>query len=143
MDLAKSQKIIKVLGVLNIIAAVFCLVVALGLLGVGGLGGMAAADLEAPDPDLATGIAVFLIGGLFMLASGVIDLIEGIFSLRAAKDAAKAKPLWVISIISVVLNAGALINSFSQGSQDIATAVFSLLLSCGVLYLANNIKKNA
>jgi len=78
-----------------------------------------------------------------LLVGAIVDLVQGIFSLRAAKDASKAMPLWVVAIISVVLNIFSLINSFGNGTQEILTAVFSLLISCGVFYLANNIKKNA
>ena len=140
MDLVKSQKIVKVLGIIDIIVAVLCLIAALGMLGIGGLGAVSGAE---PSDELATGIAAFLLGGIVMLVSGIVGLVEGIFSLRAAKDASKAKPLWVISLIALVLSALSLITSFKEGGQEIFSAVISLLVDGGIFYLANNIKKQA
>ena len=52
-------------------------------------------------------------------------------------------PLWVISIISVVFSVISLINSFGSGTQEIFSAIFGLVISCGIFCLANNIRKNA
>ena len=141
MDLAKSQKIVKVLGILDIIAAVLCVIAGIGMFGVSGL---AAGNEEiATNTDLQTGVAIFILMGIIMLASGVVDLLEGIFALRAAKDASKVKPLWIFAIIGVVLGAMALITSIVNGGENVLSDVFSLALSCCMFYLANNIKKLA
>lgn len=141
MDLAKSQKIVKVLGILDIIAAVLCVIAGVGMFGVSGL----AAESEdiATNTDLQTGVAVFIFMGIIMLASGVVDLLEGIFALRAAKDASKVKPLWIFAIIGVVLGVMALITTIVKGGENVLSDVFSLAISCCMFYLANNIKKLA
>ena len=140
MSLEKSQKIVKVLGILSIIGAVVSFIVALGLLGVSGF---SATKLENASDEMVQGVAIFLVLGIIMLVSGVFELLQGIFSLKAAKDATKAQPLWVISLISVVLDALSMIASFTNHSsvQDILTEIFTLAIACFTFYLANNIKK--
>ena len=94
MDLAKSQKIVKVLGILDIISAVLCVLAAVAFFGLGGL----ALNTEeaATNTDLQQGVAIFFALGIIMLVNAVADLLEGIFALRTAKDASKVKPLWVL-----------------------------------------------
>jgi heme/copper-type cytochrome/quinol oxidase subunit 1 len=142
MSLEKSQKIVKVMGILSIIGAVVSFIAALGLLGVGGF---SATKLENANDELVQCVAIFLVLGIIMLVSGVFELLQGIFSLKAAKDATKAQPLWVISLISVVLDALSVISSFTNHSsvQDILTEIFTLAIACFTFYLANNIKKLA
>ena len=139
MSLEKSQKIVKVLGILSIIGAVASFIVALGMFGLGGSG---AANMAANDDNAATGVAVVIVLGVVMLVEGVVSLVQGVFSLQAAKDATKAQPLWIISIIGVVLAVLSVIASFTNnGGQDVLTKIFSLIISCFTFYLANNIKK--
>ena len=138
MSLEKSQKIVKVLGILSIIGAVVSFIVAIGMFGIGGNG---AANLDVNDENAAAGVGIMLVLGIVMLVEGVVSLVQGIFSLQAAKDATKATPLWIISIIGVVLAVLSVIASFTNGGQDVLTKIFSLIISCFTFYLANNIKK--
>ena len=139
MDLAQSQKIIKILGILSIVAAVFVLIGAAGLIGIGGFG---AATMDVNDEEAASGVVSIMVVGLVMLATGILSLLEGIFSLQAAKNAAKAGPLWVISLVSVIGSvASMLLNIISGGS--FTSGLLSLLINCFIFYLANNIKKHA
>ena len=142
MCLEKSQKIVKVLGILSIISAVLGIIAAIGMFGLTGLGA-ASLDTAAIDEETAGSLVGLGLIGVVILASAIVELLQGIFSLRAAKDASKATPLWVISIISVVFSVISLINSFGSGTQEIFSAIFGLAISCGIFYLANNIKKNA
>ena len=138
MEKSTSQKIVKVLGVLSIIGAVLCLIGAAGMFGVGGFGAL---SVDPEDSEMATGVFALFLGGFLLLISGISELVQGVFSLRAAKDARKATPLWVISIISLILSVIALVSSFGKGSQEVLSAVFSVIVSAVILYLANNIKK--
>ena len=142
MSLEKSQKIVKVLGILSIISAVLGIIAAIGMFGLTGLGA-ASLDTAAIDEETAGSLVGLGLIGVVILASAIVELLQGIFSLRAAKDASKATPLWVISIISVVFSVISLINSFGSGTQEIFSAIFGLAISCGIFYLANNIRKNA
>ena len=138
MEKSTSQKIIKVLGILSIIGAVLCLVGAAGMFGVGGIGAL---SVDPEDNEMATGIFTLFLFGIVLLISGLTELLQGIFSLRAAKDATKAQPLWVISVISLILSVITLISSFGKGGQEVFSAIFSVIVSAVILYLANNIKK--
>ena len=138
MSLEKSQKIVKVLGILSIIGAVASFIVALGMFGLGGVG---VANMDSSNSDAVQGAGIVFGLGIVMLVEGVISLMQGIFSLRAAKDASKAQPLWIISIIGVVLAVFSVISSFTSGGQDVLTEIFSLIISCFTFSLANNIKK--
>ena len=138
MEKSTSQKIIKVLGILSIIGAVLCLVGAAGMFGVGGIGAL---SVDPEDSEMATGVVALFLGGFLLLISGLLELLQGIFSLRAAKDATKAQPLWVISVISLILSVISLISSFGKGGQEVFSAIFSVIVSAVILYLANNIKK--
>ena len=142
MSLEKSQKIVKVLGILSIISAVLGIIAAIGMFGLTGLGA-ASLDTAAIDEETAGSLVGLGLIGVVILASAIVELLQGIFSLRAAKDASKATPLWVISIISVVFSVISLINSFGSGTQGIFSAIVGLAISCGIFYLANNIRKNA
>ena len=139
MDLAQSQKIVKILGILSIIAAVFVLIGAAGLLGIGGFG---AATLDVADEEVADGVGSLIVLGIVMLITGILGLLEGIFSLQASKDASKAGPLWVISLISVISSVASMIFTIIQGGQ-VMSGIFSLIVNCFIFYLANNIKKHA
>ena len=140
MSLEKSQKIVKVLGILSIIGAVVTFIAALGMFGLGGIG---IANMDSSNSEAVQGAGIVLGLGIFLLVEGVIGLMQGIFSLQAAKDAAKAQPLWIISILGVVLAVGNVIAGVVNHSQDVLTQIFSLAISCFTFYLANNIKKNA
>ena len=137
MSLEKSQKIVKVLGILSIIGAVVTFIAALGMFGLGGIG---IANMDSSNSEAVQGAGIVLGLGIFLLVEGVIGLMQGIFSLQAAKDAAKAQPLWIISILGVVLAVGNVIASVMNGGKDVLTQIFSLALSCFTFYLANNIK---
>ena len=140
MSLEKSQKIVKVLGILSIISAIVAFIAAISMLGIGGLG---AASLNVNDENIAAGVGIMVILGIVLLVEGVVSLVQGVFALRAAKDAAKANPLWVISLIGAVLAVLSVIASITngEGGQNILTEIFSLVISCFTFYLANNIKK--
>ncbi len=140
MTLEKSQKIVKILGILNIIAAVLSLVSALGMFGIGGLG--VATEEIASDASMQEGLVSVFAAGIVLLFSSIVSFVEGIFSLRAAKDAKKAQPLWVISLVAVIFSVLSLVTSFGDASK-LAGEAIGLLINCGIFYLANNIKKNA
>ena len=140
MSLEKSQKIVKVLGILSIISAVLGFIAAIGMLGIGGFG---AASLDVNDENVAAGVAVMVILGVVLLVDGVVSLLQGIFSLRAARDATRANPLWIISLIGVILAVLSVIASITngEGGQNVLSEIFSLVISCFTFYLANNITK--
>jgi hypothetical protein len=88
---------------------------------------------------VAVGTMFFL--GIILLVCSIVNLVEGIFALRAAKDATQVGPLWVVSLIGLVLAVLSVITSLMNGGQSLGSDIFTLLIDGGVFYLANNIKK--
>ena len=139
MDLARSQKIVRVLGLLDIVGAVLSLVGGIGMMGLGGVG--ATMPEMATDNDLRTGVGVFMFLGIILIVTGIANLLEGIFAVRAAKDASKVGPLWIFAIVTIILGVLALVTSILNGGKDTLSSIFSLAVNCFMFYLANNIKK--
>ena len=139
MSLEKSQKIIKIMGILHIIGAILSFVGAISLFGFGGAG---AAKLDMAGSEMASGVAALIVSGVFTLIGAIASLVMGWFCLRAAKDATKVQPLWIVTIIGLVLDVIGLISGIMSGN-DVLTKVFTVALSAFTFYLANNIKKNA
>lgn len=141
MSLETSQKIVRVLGIIGIIVGALAMVGGFGMLGLGGVG--IAGAPTTPDDNLAMGIGVVFFLGIVMLVSGIVDILEGVFALRAAKDASKAMPLWIFAIIGLVLSVLALITGITNGSGSLLSDLVSVVLNGGFFYLANNIKNHA
>ena len=139
MSLEKSQKIIKVMGILHVIGAILSFLGAISLFGFGGVG---IAKLDMADSEVAEGIGALLASGILTLIEAIVGLIMGWFCLRAAKDATKVQPLWIVCIIGLVLDVIGLISGIITGN-DVLTKVFTVALSAFTFYLVNNIKKNA
>ena len=139
MDLARSQKIVRVLGILDIVGAVLSLVGGIGMMGLGGVG--ATLPEMATDNDLRTGVGVFMFLGIILIVTGIANLLEGIFAVRAEKDASKVGPLWIFAIVTIILGVLALVTSIVNDGQDTLSSIFSLAVNCFMFYLANNIKK--
>ena len=75
-------------------------------------------------------IAIFFILGL-------ISILEGIFSIRGAKDASKIMPAWIFAIIGVI---AAVIGLFTGGSMG--SSIASLIVNIVIFVAANKIKKS-
>ena len=148
MERSNSQKIIRVISIFDIIGAVLILLMGLmaimggALVGVGGgteqvVEGMTAAE--------AGGLASLL--GVFMLIPGVVSLITGILGIRASNDASKIMPVWVLSIIGLVLQVISLISSFTGGAPVDASTIMGSIVSVGIaglmFWAANNVKAEA
>ena len=140
MDLATSQKVVRIFGIIDIVVGVLVLVGGVGMFGLGGAGA-AVGDLN--DKNVVLGAGILMLLGIIMLVSGIASILEGVFSLRAAKDASKVKPLWVLSIINIVLSVINLIGSFSNDGTSIFSGIISLAINAVIFYLANNIKNYA
>ena len=134
-----SQKFINVIGILDIIFGALGLV--LGIISLIGLGSASAAAAIA-QAGLEVAVASSMLYGalIVLLISSLFDLILGILCVRAARDATKIGPVFVVAVIDMILTAvgiilGIVTKSFSW------TSLFSLILPALVLYAANNIRK--
>ena len=150
MERSGSQKFLLVISIINIIFAV------IGLLGgiVGVLGGalFSAADpAEVAESLSGTGVTQGQAGGivvaafLFVFLASVVELIVGILGVRAANDNQKIMPVWVLSLINVILYVIGLIMTFVNGtfSTDGLSSILSLIFAGLLFWVANNIKKQA
>ncbi len=138
MTVETSRKILKVVGILGII---FGIIFALGgvLLLTGGSLAQQTGEISFTPEELK----IVKIGGVASAVLGLVTLLEGIFSVRAAKDFNKIMPAWVFALISLIFNAADAIWSVIRSAEvrTIASAAFSIALSILVLGAANKIKK--
>ena len=150
MQRSGSQKVLLVISILSIIGAVLVLLSGLAMMMGGALFGSidsseAASALAGTDitQDEAGVIAGML--GIIVIFSGVVELIMGILGVRAANNSQKIMPVWVFAIIEVILCVIGLASTVADGtfsSQGVST-VISLVFAVLILWIANNIKKEA
>jgi len=138
MTVETSRKILKVVGILGIILGV---IVCLGgvLMLAGGSLVQQAGEISLTPEELK----LMKLGGIASAVLGLITLLEGIFSVRAANDFSKIMPAWVFALISLIFNAVDAVWSIIQSAEarTIASAAFSIAISILVLGAANKIKK--
>ena len=137
MTVETSRKILKVVGILGIILGV---IVCLGgvLMLAGGSLVQQAGEISLTPEELK----LMKLGGIASAVLGLITLLEGIFSVRAANDFSKIMPAWIFALISLIFNAVDAVWSIIQSAEvrTIASAAFSIALSILVLGAANKIK---
>lgn len=151
MQPSKSQKILRIISIISIVTAVIGIILA-GLMIFGG------ALVTTADPESVTEITaetdltqaevgvgvVFL--GILLLVDGIVSVIMGWLGLRAAKDNQKVKPVWMLAVVSLVLDILALVISFINGtfsSQNAMSSIVAVAVSFLMFKLADNIKKEA
>ena len=137
MTVETSRKILKVVGILGIIFGVIFALGGVLLLSGGSLAQQAGGISLTPEE-----LKVMKLGGIASAVLGLITLLEGIFSVRAAKDFSKIMPAWVFALISLIFNAVDAIWSIIQSAEvrTIVSAAVSIALSILVLGAANKIK---
>ena len=137
MTVETSRKILKVVGILGIILGV---IVCLGgvLMLAGGSLAQQAGEISLTPEELK----LMKLGGIASAVLGLITLLEGIFSVRAANDFSKIMPAWIFALISLIFNAVDAVWSIIQSAEarTIASAAFSIAISILVLGAANKIK---
>lgn len=150
MQRSGSQKALLVLSILNIIGAVLALLGGLALMMGGAVIGTVDSS-EAAQALAGSGVSQGELGilaslaGFVVLLAGVIELIMGILGVRAANDNQKIMPVWVLAIISLVLNAIGLISTIATGSfgSQGSSYIVSLILAVLMMWICNNIKREA
>ena len=137
--MSKSQKYINIISILNIIGgAIFIILGIVGFAGKGAVGNAALVE-QAGTADAPAMANAFLI---VMIGSGVLSLITGILGVRAAKDATKVKPVFILSAISLAVVVIGLIGSIISGSFS-ASGLLELVAPGLMFWCANNVKKQA
>ena len=130
MSLKTSKRILKIFGIFDIICGIFLII--LGVMVLVGASQLSPEEI-ASDPSLSAGLSVMAI--FFIL--GLLSLLEGIFSIRGAKDAAKIMPAWIFAIIGVI---AAVVGLFTGGS--LGGSIVSLIVNIVIFIAANKIKKS-
>ena len=121
MTVETSKKILKIFGIISIIFGVIGVIV--GILGIAGGGLMASTGV-----DEAVGVgAIALVLSVIVLVSAIVSLLDGIFSVRAAKDSSKIMPAWVFAIIGLVLRVISLFTNLKSGTSAIVGRLFYTL----------------
>ena len=138
-----SQKFINVISILNIVfGAIGVILSILGIIGIGSVD--YAAALAQSGVDVQRGLSMSYAGMVVLMISSLFELILGILGVRAARDAMKIGPVFVVAVIDMVLTLAGIILSVIAGNFQ-WSRIFSLVLPLLVLYAANNIRnqKNA
>ena len=136
MTVETSKKILKIFGIISIIFGVIGVIV--GILGIAGGGLMASTGV-----DEAVGVgAIALVLSVIVLVSAIVSLLDGIFSVRAAKDSSKIMPAWVFAIIGLVLRVISLFTNLKSGTSAIVGAVIGIGIGILIFIAANTIKKS-
>ena len=120
----------KIFVIFSIICGVILII--LGVVVFIGAGQLSPEEIAA-DPSISAGVT----GMALFFVLGVISLLEGIFSLRGAKDASKIMPAWIFAIIGVI---AAVVGLFTGGSMG--GSVFSLIVNIVIFVAANKIRKS-
>lgn len=147
MSLETSQKILKVFGIIDIVIGILGILVGiLAVVGAGMIGASGVGDVAVQNAtvDASAAGALALVAGIVLIVSAIITLLQGIFSVRAAKDSSKIMPAYVFAIIGLVSSVISVISSISSsGSSGLLSGIIGLLISCLVFVAANTIRKNA
>ena len=131
MSLETSRKILKVFGILAIIFGILGLIAGVIVL----LGGSA----------LGAEVAAFAaVASVLVVIGAIVTLLEGIFSVRAAKDSSKIMPAFVFALLGLVFGAISFVsNLVRNGGSGLVSNLISLAIRCLVFIAANTIRKNA
>lgn len=143
MNLSTSKTILKIAGIISIIFGVLGIIG--GIMAIAGgsfLGiGLAIGEVQASQ-DIAAGVGLLGLGGLLILIGAVIELLSGIFSVRASKDISKIMPAWVFSLIGLILSVPGLIAAISANDK-IVSNIITVAINALIFVAANTVKKSA
>lgn len=146
MSVKTSNKILKITGIATIVISIFVIIIGvLSILGSNLISVDAAAEQKL-DKDLALGVMVFSLLGMMALFSGILNLLEGIFSVRAANDNTKIMPAWIFAIINLVMGVINIITvvmdqSLENKGSTIVGTIIGLVITILIFYAANTIKQ--
>ena len=141
MTVETSRKILKVFGILSIIFGILGAILAATML-FGGKAAVASGELDVNvTPEQ---LRLLSIAAIFSLVSSVVSFLQGVFSVRAAKDFNQIMPAWVFAVINFVVSVLDAVYGIirSTEARTIATAAVSVALAILVLGAANKIKKH-
>lgn len=143
MEMTLSRKFLNVAGILDYIMGSLTLLLSIVITGAG-IYVIKTPELVQEMPSYFGDYTVIIFGAI-LAVSAILSLVYAHLERAAAKDPTKIMPVWVLSILSVVLGAGSIVlNLVHQVAiADLAFNFVGLAISILVLAAANNIKKEA
>ena len=144
MTLETSKKLLKITGILFVISSIISI-------GFGAFmtysGVFAAINMpevkDHPDYQLVTGF--FLVAGIAFIISGIIHMLQGIFSVKAAKDSKYGKKAYTFSILGLITTILAAVSTLFAKNNTTSTyigLVGGLILGVVVLLAAKKVKED-
>lgn len=148
MSLADARTTLKVLGILNIVLGIFGVITGIGLFAGGHMLGaevFTSANAGAEGAEAAAVTGLVLIMGIFVLVAGIVYLLEGICSLRAAGDPSKVGPAYILAILGVVASVITLVLNIMNGItvSNVVSGLLGVGFSVFVYRAAATIKNYA
>ena len=145
MNRSGSQKVLLVVSIIEIVFGVLTFIVGLmATLAGGALNGAMGGTPEevAAVGILSTATSVFAV---VLIVGAVLSVLEGILGVRAANDASKIMPVWILAIIALVSAVISLIMTIANGSFAVngLNNIITLVLDGLMFWVANNIKVEA
>lgn len=143
MTLNQSKSILKICGILlaigSIITIIFGAIFAFG--GSYVSGNMPEAQT---NPDYQTAIKIIATGGILMIISGIIHLIQAIFSYKASNNSKYGKNAYIFAILGLIATIVSTIPQFTNANQIQISTIIGLIAGVGVsavmLYAAKIVK---
>ena len=137
--MSNSQKYIFVISILNIIGGVFYLII--GVLGFMGksIAGNEALIQQAGEESVPALVTAFII---MMILSGAFSLLLGFLGIRAAKDASKIGPVYILALLSLIISVVNLFVGIFGGNFSIQSLI-EIVPPALMFWCAGNVKKQA
>ena len=141
MSIQNAKSTLKILGILSVILGIFGVIAGLGLVAGGGLfgadtlmsGKVTTAD-GAETVSMVTGMVMAM--GIFTAVSALVDVLLGVFSVRASKDFSKINPAYILSIIALALSVISLFMNFAEFNLSTLLSALPSIVFSAVLFLA-------
>ena len=146
MSIQNAKSTLKILGILCIIFGILGIIAGFGLMAGGGLMGASALTSGeittaegAENVNLVTGMVVAM--GAFALICAIVDVLLGVFSVRASKDTTKIGPAYAFSIIALILSIVSVLLNFSNlNLSTLISALPSIVFSIVIFLAAKTLK---
>ena len=141
MSIQNAKSTLKILGILSVILGIFGVIAGLVLVAGGGLfgadtlmsGKVTTAD-GAETVSMVTGMVMAM--GIFTAVSALVDVLLGVFSVRASKDFSKINPAYILSIIALALSVISLFMNFAEFNLSTLLSALPSIVFSAVLFLA-------
>lgn len=146
MDPQQSLKVVKVISIIDIIyGGIAILAAIMSAVSSAAVAGLSPEELAAMGVSVeGTGISVVSVFVILAVSSGIMGALMiccGIFGLKVNDEPSKIKPLWILSLVLLIIAlANMVFDVMGGGIANIWTNLISLGLTGFMFYSANNLK---